>query len=101
MTKRLHKTLENTKFAKCEVVPVSANPSSASSEASEQADAPKACVGVDALVNKLKEMTFVPKRSSSGPFLFAIDHCFNIKGQGTVMTGTVLSGCVKVNEVSN
>lgn len=24
------------------------------------------------------------------PFLFAIDHCFLVKGQGTVMTGTVL-----------
>jgi selenocysteine-specific elongation factor len=24
------------------------------------------------------------------PCLFAIDHCFAIKGQGTVMTGTVL-----------
>jgi len=28
--------------------------------------------------------------SSTRPFLFAIDHCFPIKGQGTVMTGTVL-----------
>ena len=93
--------MENTKFAKCEVVAVSAHPSSANTEAAEEAAAPKAFVGVDALINKLKEMTFVPKRSSSGPFLFAIDHCFNIKGQGTVMTGTVLSGCVKVNEVSN
>jgi selenocysteine-specific elongation factor len=27
---------------------------------------------------------------SSKPFLFAIDHCFPIKGQGTVLTGTVL-----------
>jgi len=24
------------------------------------------------------------------PFLFAVDHCFPIKGQGTVLTGTVL-----------
>lgn len=28
-----------------------------------------------------------PKRNSEGPFLFSIDHCFGIKGQGTVMTG--------------
>lgn len=27
------------------------------------------------------------------PFLFAIDHCFPVKGQGTVMTGTVLQVC--------
>ncbi len=25
-----------------------------------------------------------------GPFLLSIDHCFAIKGQGTVMTGTVM-----------
>ena len=31
-------------------------------------------------------------------FLYAIDHCFQIKGQGTVMTGTVLSGQVKVGD---
>eukprot|EP00983_Pelagomonas_calceolata_P091034 1157493-Pelagomonas_calceolata.AAC.1 len=28
------------------------------------------------------------------PFLFAVDHCFPFKGQGTVMTGTVLQVCV-------
>lgn len=28
--------------------------------------------------------------------MFAVDHCFPIKGQGTVLTGTVLSGTVKV-----
>ena len=30
--------------------------------------------------------------------MYAIDHCFQIKGQGTVMTGTVLSGQVKVGD---
>lgn len=37
-------------------------------------------------------------RVTAGPFQFAIDHCFSIKGQGTVMTGTVLAGQVKVND---
>ena len=32
----------------------------------------------------------------SGHFLFAVDHCFALKGQGTVLTGTVLSGSIKV-----
>lgn len=31
-----------------------------------------------------------PTAAEQRPFLFAIDHCFAIKGQGTVMTGTVL-----------
>ena len=43
----------------------------------------------------------IPNRETSAknqPFQFAIDHCFQIKGQGTVMTGTVLGGQVKVGE---
>lgn len=28
----------------------------------------------------------------------AVDHCFSIKGQGTVMTGTVLSGSVSIGD---
>lgn len=37
-------------------------------------------------------------RSVEGSFLFAIDHCFAIKGQGTVLTGTVLKGKAAVND---
>jgi selenocysteine-specific elongation factor len=33
------------------------------------------------------------------PFRFAVDHCFAIKGHGTVMTGTVLAGTVSVKDV--
>eukprot|EP00698_Gefionella_okellyi_P019832 TRINITY_DN6144_c0_g1_i2.p1 TRINITY_DN6144_c0_g1~~TRINITY_DN6144_c0_g1_i2.p1 ORF type:complete len:333 (-),score=78.06 TRINITY_DN6144_c0_g1_i2:726-1724(-) len=40
----------------------------------------------------------VPVRSDTGPFLFAVDHCFLVKGQGTVLTGTVLAGKVSVND---
>lgn len=29
-------------------------------------------------------------RRPAGPLLFAIDHCFGIRGQGTVLTGTML-----------
>jgi selenocysteine-specific elongation factor len=31
-----------------------------------------------------------PRPRSNKPFLFSVDHCFPIKGQGTVLTGTVL-----------
>ena len=30
--------------------------------------------------------------------VFNVDHCFGIKGQGTIMTGTVLQGSVKVGD---
>ena len=48
----------------------------------------------------LSSKVFVPERSSSGAFVFSVDHCFPIRGQGTVMTGTVLGGSVAVNDVS-
>ena len=47
----------------------------------------------------LSDTVFVPNRSPSGPFIYSVDHCFPIRGQGTVMTGTVLSGSVHVNDV--
>lgn len=45
-------------------------------------------------------MTFLPERSDQGALLFAVDHCFSIRGQGTVMTGTILQGAITVNDVS-
>ena len=48
----------------------------------------------------LSQHVFVPSRSPSGPFIFSVDHCFPIRGQGTVMTGTVLSGSIGTNDVS-
>jgi selenocysteine-specific elongation factor len=54
---------------------------------------------VDTLVNLLQETLPPPRRSYNGPFYFSIDHCFPIKGMGTVMTGTVLNGSVKVNDM--
>jgi len=46
-------------------------------------------------------MTFFPERSDQGSLLFAVDHCFSIRGQGTVMTGTILQGAISVNDVSS
>eukprot|EP00762_Andalucia_godoyi_P004513 ANDGO_05199.mRNA.1 Selenocysteine-specific elongation factor len=36
--------------------------------------------------------------TSEDEFLFAVDHCFSIKGQGSVVTGTVLFGRVKLGQ---
>jgi len=49
---------------------------------------------VDYLLDNLQ----VPVRNSDGPFLFYFDHGFRIGGQGTVLTGTVISGKVKVGQ---
>lgn len=55
---------------------------------------------LEPLINFLLADIAPPERSSNDSFLMAIDHCFNIKGQGSVFTGTVLSGSIKVGEAS-
>ena len=69
-------------------------------------------VGLDALVGALSELgAACAQRARVGaaaegvrggggePFVMAVDHCFAIRGQGTVLTGTVLSGAIKLNQV--
>lgn len=94
MSKRLLKTLENTKFANSPIVSVAA------SLPSENADQNKSMLNINTLIETLKQITFLPSRNEQdGPFLYSVDHCFTIKGQGTVMTGTILNGNVKINDV--
>lgn len=74
------------------------------------ADVPFACtaaspqdgsesLGVIDLVEMLKAKADVPRRDLNGPFMFSFDHAFPIRGQGTVLTGTVLSGSVKPAQI--
>ena len=90
MKKRLTKTLEQTKFRGSPIVAVAAKPGGAES--------PATALGIDLLFQVLSENCVVPERRSDGPLVFSVDHCFSIRGQGTIMTGTVLSGSVAVNQ---
>lgn len=47
---------------------------------------------------KLLGNYYEPKLRSNdiSKFLFAVDHCFTIKGHGTVVTGTVIDGMLNV-----
>ncbi|CAM5125918.1 unnamed protein product [Eretmochelys imbricata] len=92
MTKKMQKTLENTKFQGCPIAAVAAKPGGP--EAPETVNP----LGVSELIEVLKAQAYLPTRDPTGPFLMAIDHCFSIKGQGTVMTGTVLSGSVSLGD---
>ncbi|XP_040263337.1 selenocysteine-specific elongation factor [Bufo bufo] len=92
MTKKMQKTLENTKFHGCPIISVAAKPGGPEAPESETAQ------GISELMELLKSQAYLPRRDPSGPFLMAVDHCFSIKGQGTVMTGTVLSGSVSLND---
>ncbi len=65
----------------------------------------KALEGDAEQVGKLKELlvaldTFIPepKRELDKPFLMSVEDVFSIKGRGTVATGRVEQGKVKVNE---
>lgn len=92
MTKRLHKTLENTRFKDCPVIAVAARPGGP--EAADTVE-PQ---GVPELIELLKSQAYLPHRDPGGALLLAVDHCFSIRGQGTVMTGTVLQGSLAVND---
>lgn len=82
--KQLRVTFERTKFgAGLSFACVAANPQDGSP------------IGMEDLIEVLNQALVVPKRDPSGPFMFSFDHAFPIKGQGTVLTGTVLSGSVK------
>ena len=127
MSARIRKTLAATKFADAPIIPVAARPggtpapsgadgerasggaeaeaatamSDADAAAAAEAEAAAAggeSLGLDTLVATLKAQISVPQRNADGPLHFAIDHCFPIKGQGTVLTGTVLSGAVRVGQ---
>jgi selenocysteine-specific elongation factor len=50
---------------------------------------------VDAIARLARE---VPERSPDGPLLLPIDRAFSMKGFGTVVTGTLLSGSVSVDD---
>ena len=54
-------------------------------------------MGVAELVDLIRCTIEVPRRVLTGPFYYAVDHCFAIKGHGTVLTGTVLSGSIALN----
>ncbi|XP_072315839.1 selenocysteine-specific elongation factor [Eucyclogobius newberryi] len=92
MTKRLHKTLENTRFKDCPVIAVAAKPGGPEAPDAEEPQ------GVADLIQLLKKQTYLPQRDAAGDLLMAVDHCFSIRGQGTVMTGTILQGALAIND---
>jgi len=62
-----------------------------------QGDA-EAVKSIEELVKTVDEYIPEPKRDTEKPFLMPIEDVFSIKGRGTVVTGRVERGKVKVNE---
>lgn len=56
--------------------------------------------GISELKEELLNSIELPSDTEHrGPMLMAVDHCFTIRGQGTIFTGSVLEGCVSVNDI--
>ena len=53
---------------------------------------------IDELMDAVDEAIPEPKREVDKPFLMAIEDVFSIKGRGTVATGRIDQGIVKVND---
>ena len=120
LQKRLTATFAATRFAGCTQVVVSARPGGGDSMAAGGAPPPRAAAsashatsltscaiscaglpaqGVEALVDAILGRV-EPRRydDPTVPLLFAVDHCFSIRCQGTILTGTVLQGQVAVGQ---
>ena len=72
----------------------------------EVAILPMICVGDSPLINTYEQnflqqillMTVPTEVDTQGEFVYAVDHCFALKGKGTILTGTVLNGSIRIGE---
>lgn len=94
MSKKITLTLANTVFKDPPIVCVAAEPGGGQTDKQEHLPP----IGINELLTVLQTKAFVPKKLLETPFVFAVDHCFGIRGQGTIMTGTVLQGTVGIND---
>ncbi len=58
----------------------------------------EAVKAIEELMTKVDEWIPTPVREKDKPFLMAVEDVFSIKGRGTVVTGRIERGVVKVNE---
>uniref|UniRef100_A0A0N5A7D6 Tr-type G domain-containing protein n=1 Tax=Parastrongyloides trichosuri TaxID=131310 RepID=A0A0N5A7D6_PARTI len=53
---------------------------------------------IESVIKCLEKLVYQPIRNIDGPFIMNADHCIPIKGKGTIITGTVISGILKIND---
>jgi selenocysteine-specific elongation factor len=80
-------TLAATKFAGCPIVAVAARPGAAAGGGEGGGGGAALDSGLRQLVDVLVSRVQIRQERAAQPFLFNIDHCFAVKGQGTVLTG--------------
>ncbi|CAG2119014.1 unnamed protein product, partial [Medioppia subpectinata] len=103
MSKRIAKTLENTRFKSAPIIAVAAHPTdqnedNADTAGSVESDVISDAIGIEALLNTICQQISYPKRSPNGELILSVDHCFSIRGSGTVLTGTIIQGSIAVND---
>jgi selenocysteine-specific elongation factor len=84
---RISKLLANSSFSNIKFVAYAAKPQSGEP------------IGLEELRKTLSHIN-IPKRNyTNDSFLMSVDHCFSIKGQGSVATGTLLRGTLQLNQL--
>ena len=68
--------------------------------AMEDPKSEEACKGIDELFKAIDEYIPEPERESDKPYLMAVEDVFSIKGRGTVATGRIERGVVKVGDAA-
>ncbi len=67
-------------------------------EAMTNPDDPEKTKCIDELLDAMDSFIPLPERAIDQPFLMPIEDIFSISGRGTVVTGRIESGIIKVNE---
>ena len=94
---RISKALARTRFAGAAMVPVAAAPGGAGKGGAGGGGGQAG--DVSALARTMLDTMPPPQRAQlTAPFLFAVDHCFQVKGHGAVATGTALAGTLKLGD---
>lgn len=97
LQRRLAATLSTTRFAGAQQVVVSARPGGGEGFAPGGPQAEGTQELVQALLLCARERTGDTRREL--PLLVAFDHCFAVRGSGTILTGTVLQGRIAVGQL--
>merc|ERR1712137_548419 len=101
ITKRIQSALAATHFKNAPMIRISANPASGNPSGIEELK--ETILNMITALPKIQRLKLQANPSTEADqdasFRFSIDHCFSVRGQGTVLTGTVLSGEVRVNQL--
>lgn len=83
ITQKISKVLDKTLYKGSTIIPVSTKLP------------PESNYSISKVKKYIINYLHAPKRDHFGPFIFFVDHCFNLKGSGCVFTGTVMSGSIE------